>query len=120
MLAWIWLCWHYLTVTPANNFLNLKQFSDLFFLLRTAGADVTIKDNEGKTPLDILPALEQIAKERRKLLLREEKLSLIDKPVIMIDTNNRQNNALVKAFNIDKLHTYVEPNNDDDDENGFL
>jgi hypothetical protein len=68
---------------------------------------VTIKDNEGKTPLDILPALEQIAKERRKLLLREEKVSLIDKPVIMIDTNNQQNIALVKAFNIDKLHTYT-------------
>jgi ankyrin repeat protein len=88
--------------------------------LLDAGADVTIKDKEGKTPVDILPALEQIAKERRKLLLREEKLSLIDKPVIMIDTKNQQNNALVKAFNIDKLHTYVEPNNNDDDENGFM
>jgi ankyrin repeat protein len=75
--------------------------------LLDAGADVTIKDNEGKTPLDILPALEQIAKERRKILLREEKVSLIDKPVIMIDTKNQQNIALVKAFNIDKLHTYT-------------
>jgi hypothetical protein len=82
------------------------------FLTRTAGADVTIKDNEGKTPLDILPALEQIAKERRKILLREEKVSLIDKPVIMIDTN-QQNIALVKAFNIDKLHAYTLETEDD-------
>eukprot|EP00029_Vermamoeba_vermiformis_P000604 TRINITY_DN1076_c0_g1_i1.p1 TRINITY_DN1076_c0_g1~~TRINITY_DN1076_c0_g1_i1.p1 ORF type:complete len:1208 (-),score=346.48 TRINITY_DN1076_c0_g1_i1:48-3536(-) len=82
--------------------------------LLDAGADMTIKDNEGRTPLDILPSLSQVVQERRKQLQREEKVSLIDKPVIMIDTNNQQNKALVLAFNLDKLHTYQEEENADD------
>ncbi len=73
---------------------------------------MTIKDNDGRTPLDILPALEYVVKERRKMLLREEKVSLIDKPVVMVDTSGQQNNALVSAFNIDKLHTYQGDDND--------
>ena len=81
---------------------------------------MTIKDNQGRTPLDILPSLERVVKERRKLLLSQEKISLIEKSVARINTKTQQGNALTSAFNVDKHHMAVEEAEDDGGMGGFF